>query len=175
MIWEVCALCDLGRVEEAESVARQLGRLIPGYVKKRSRRCFCMDLAFPAGRIALAKGDGPGAARILEESLRELNGEDYVYRSDHAFLFDLLGDAYERLGRLDLAVEAYARIRGLSQSLDWGAVYARSFYKRGRIYERMGEKGEALRELTRFLEVWKDADAGRPEVEDARARLSALR
>ena len=57
---------------------------------------------------------------------------------------------------------------------DWGAVYSRSFYKLGRVYEEMGKKDEARKEYAKFLDLWKDADLGLPEVEDARKKLNLL-
>jgi hypothetical protein len=55
-----------------------------------------------------------------------------------------------------------------------GDIYAKSFYMLGKIYEELGKKREARRNYERFLELWKNADPGLPEVDDARARLEAL-
>ena len=56
-----------------------------------------------------------------------------------------------------------------------GDVYSRSFYELGMIYEQKGWKGKAIEQYEKFLELWKNADPGLPEVEDAKARLAELK
>ena len=45
----------------------------------------------------------------------------------------------------------------------------------GKIYEKSGKRKEATANYRRFLDLWKDADPGQREVEDAGSRLAALR
>ena len=45
----------------------------------------------------------------------------------------------------------------------------------GKIHEQQGENGKARENYRKFLEIWKDADPGLPEVEDARTRLAVIR
>jgi serine/threonine protein kinase/predicted Zn-dependent protease len=176
LIWQVCALCELGRVQEAEILQRELESLIPEYIKEGRRVCICMNTALPAGKIALSKNDVGAAVKKLEESLLEMHGEEYWINNDHAYLLDMLGDAYQMGGRSDKAAETYARIRELQNGrAEWGAVYARSYYKLGKVFEQMGKKAEAGEKYRRFLDLWKDADAGLPEVEEAKARLEAMK
>jgi serine/threonine protein kinase/Flp pilus assembly protein TadD len=176
MMWQICVLCDLGRIKEADALHEDLMALFPKIGKSGLKMYgLCDDEAFPAAKIALAKKDGPLAISKLEESLRRLSGENFYENSDHAYLLDLLGDAYQLNGQADEAVRAYTRIRELVFGRwDWGAVYSRSFYKLGKLYEHMGKKDEAREEYRKFLDLWKDADPGLPEVEDAKKRLAAL-
>ncbi len=50
-----------------------------------------------------------------------------------------------------------------------------SHYELGQIYEEMGHRPEAVNEYERFLEKWKNADEGLPQLEDAGSRLAALK
>jgi cytochrome c-type biogenesis protein CcmH/NrfG len=44
----------------------------------------------------------------------------------------------------------------------------------GKIYEQQGQKAKAIEHYEKFLNLWKDADPGFPEVEDAKKRLAAM-
>ena len=45
----------------------------------------------------------------------------------------------------------------------------------GKIYEQQGNNGKAIEHYEKFLDLWKDADPGIPEVTDAKKRLAGLR
>jgi len=93
---------------------------------------------------------------------------------DAEFL-DSLTLAYHLAGNLDKEAETYHKITGLTVGrLDCGDVYARSFYLLGTICEQKGDMARAIEHYRKFLDLWKDADPGRPEVEDARRRLAGL-
>ena len=61
-----------------------------------------------------------------------------------------------------------------SGRLWWGDIYAKSFYMLGKIAEQRGWPGKAIEHYEKFLDVWKDADPGLPEIEDAKKRLAGL-
>jgi len=45
----------------------------------------------------------------------------------------------------------------------------------GKICEQKGWEGKAIENYEKFLDLWKDADLGIPEVEDAKKRLAGLK
>jgi hypothetical protein len=48
-------------------------------------------------------------------------------------------------------------------------------YRLARLYEEKGWTGKAIDEYEKFLDLWKDADLGDAEVEDAKKRLAGLK
>jgi tetratricopeptide (TPR) repeat protein len=87
-----------------------------------------------------------------------------------------LAAAYNASGNIDKAQEEYERIVSSSSGRStFGDVYALSFYELGKIYEQKGWKGKAIEHYEKFLNLWKDADPGFPEVDDAKKRLAALK
>jgi len=177
LIWQVCALCDMGNISEAEGLFKEFERLVPDYQKKlRKESYFSFNLEFLEGKIALSKKNIPEAIQKLEAGWQDMEGEIYFEPSDHAYVLDMMADAYLLGGRLDEAAESYGQIRELlgGRWWHWGVVYARSYYKLGKVYEQLGKKAEARGNYQKFLDLWKDADPGLPEVEDAVRRLAAL-
>jgi serine/threonine protein kinase/Flp pilus assembly protein TadD len=94
----------------------------------------------------------------------------------HLLFADALGAAYYRTGDLENARREYAKIisMGLGR-LDYGEKYVLSHYWLGMISERQAKNVEAAEHYRKFLDLWKDADPGLPEVEDARKRLAGLK
>ncbi len=89
---------------------------------------------------------------------------------------DTLARAYLEKGDLDKAIEAYEKIVTFDPSgSDRRLIHPRYHYKLAILYEKKGANTEAIREYEKFLEFWKDADPGLPEVEDAKRRLAGLK
>lgn len=55
------------------------------------------------------------------------------------------------------------------------ALYPKSFYLLGKIYEKNGDKKLAIESYEKFLNLWKDADKDLPELSDAQAHLAKLK
>jgi serine/threonine protein kinase/Flp pilus assembly protein TadD len=175
IIWQICTLCDIGNISEADALFREFERLVPDYQKKiRNNKCFCYNSEFVEGKIALLKKNIPEAIRKLEIGWQQMDKES-MDPSEDAYILDALAEAYQLGGRQDKAAETYGRIQELQAGRwNWGAIYTRSYYKLGQVYEQMGKKAEAREKYRKFLDLWKDADPGLPEVEDARQRLAGL-
>jgi tetratricopeptide (TPR) repeat protein len=79
------------------------------------------------------------------------------------------------MGNLDDAREEFEKILRMTFGRrNYGSFYAKSFYMLGKIYEQIGNEAKAREYFEKFLDLWKDADPGRPEVEDAKSRLAEL-
>ena len=86
---------------------------------------------------------------------------------------DLLASTFFRTGDLDKAQAAYESVILLSNDrILLADVYPRCFYMLGKIAEQKGEQAKAREYCRKFLTLWKDADPGQPEVNDAKARLA---
>ena len=176
IIWQICALCDTGNISEAEALFREFEGLVPDHQKKiRNNKCLCYNSEFVEGKIALSKKNIPEAIRKLELGWQQMYNQYLSTYNEHAYILDALADAYQQGNRLDKAAEIYGRIQELLQGRwSWGAIYTRSYYKLGKVYEQMGKKVEAREHYRKFLDLWKDADPGLPEVADAKRRLAGL-
>jgi tetratricopeptide (TPR) repeat protein len=126
------------------------------------------------GLIKLEKGDFRGAAASLEGACSVLPFES-SFDDAHALFFYPLAVAYFRAGDLDKARLQFEKITLLTIGrLNYGDLYAKSFYWLGKIAEGQKDKARARQNYEKFLGLWKDADPGQPEVDDARARLASL-
>jgi len=130
---------------------------------------------FLEGVIAFQKGDQARALELLKQACGRLFHENSWQLDMHALYFDALAQAYERSGDLEAARREYEKITALTSGrFRYGDIYARSFYHLGRIYDQQGDKAKAVENYRKFLDLWKEADPGRPEVPDAKKRLAAL-
>jgi tetratricopeptide (TPR) repeat protein len=159
--------------EAASDLAAQTGRTIN---KKPATRL--QDHLF--GCIELKKNNYTKAIAALERAKSSLPGLSSRlfwsgYYDAHPMFLAPLGEAYYLTGDLE---KARAEFEALSQITSdrilCGDLWAKSFYWLGKIAEKQGAKSEAVAHYGRFLDIWVNADPGRPEVEDAKARLKAL-
>jgi len=89
---------------------------------------------------------------------------------------DSLGLAYYKSGELEKARDEYERIAFLPTGrFGYAEIYAKSFYMLGKIYEQQDNRAKAIENYEKFLDLWKNADPGIVEVEDARKRLTGLK
>jgi tetratricopeptide (TPR) repeat protein len=101
---------------------------------------------------------------------------EYSFAGDHALFIEPLALSYYKSGNLEKAIEEYKRIIFLTTGrLYYGDFYAKFFYMFGKIFEQQGDSAKAIEYYEKFLDLWKDADPGIAEVEDARKRLAGLK
>ena len=88
-----------------------------------------------------------------------------------------LARAYLLAGRLGESVTEFEQLlSNFEAARAFNAIEAvKAYYLLGLAYEKTGSRAKAIEEYQQFLEIWKDADPGIPEVEDAKQRLSRLK
>jgi tetratricopeptide (TPR) repeat protein len=164
-----------GRVQEARTM---LGRYDAEVSDSATRRIREPGRHIMLGIIALAGGRGRDA--VTQFRLGDTS-PDGPAGACTICLDGPLGMAYELAGMPDSAIVVYEHYLRTpvwgrySRSLD-GAWLAFTLRRLGALYEERGDLGKATEYYTRFVTLWKDADADlQPRVAEVRRRLEALR
>jgi len=161
------AQAKMNDIPGALKTAEELRKLLEGSPIK--------DTTYPdlLARIELARGNYKAAIAAAEKPLSMWPPSDPRIPAHY---YEPLASAHFEKGDLDAARSVYEKILALTTGrFDGGDVYVRSFYMLGIIAEKKGDKTVAIERYSKFLDLWKDADPGIPEVEDARKRLAGLK
>jgi len=139
-----------------------------------SPRPVVRDFDLYAGVTAFESGRYPEAMAALEKAAATLPPEFPPASYEPAILY-YLGLARERSGDMSGAADAFNEIvKEKRHRFFFGDLFPLAVYGRGRAEEALGRRAAALEDYRYFLELWRDADPGRPEVEEARERVAAL-
>jgi len=163
------ALVDLreGRIDSARHRLTEIESLLPEYAELLH------------GEVLLAEGSLEKAITVCEKA----SSLKMPYMSDIGgmlaynlpFLKDVLARAYRAKGKLDYAIIEYERLIKIdSNSKDRRLIHPKYHYRLAKLYEEKGWMRKATEQYEIFLDIWKDADEGLPEVTDAKARLAKL-
>jgi len=144
----------------------------------RAKNTGTFRLYWLQAEILMAAGFAEDAVEILEETVPQtvhtLQTDSYG-PYNLPFRRDALARAYHQSGRLDQAIAEYERlIEFVPGEKDWHLIHPIYYLLLGRLYEEKGMTAQAVAQYEQFLDLWKDADPGLPEVADARERLKAL-
>jgi tetratricopeptide (TPR) repeat protein len=165
------AYIGLQSVLDAQRTAGELRKLIRESPFKKMIRYYQHLM----GVIELERENYPKAIDYFQKAISLLPYTRDGRREYRPLFINSLAQAYYKAGDLAKALGEYKRLTSLTFSRIWdGDIYAKSFYMTGLIYDGMGKKAKAAENYRRFLELWKDADPGIPEVMDARKRLEAI-
>jgi tetratricopeptide (TPR) repeat protein len=92
------------------------------------------------------------------------------------FLFHI-ADCQFQSNRFEDAIESLQKLQNIYNNVaGFRAVYyPKSYYLLGKIYEKIGNKKQAIKNYQKFLEIWKDADKDLPELIDAETRFTKVK
>ena len=163
-----------GRLDSAKSRLAEIRSLLP-----KPKIAEDYDYYYLLGEILLAEGKPQEAIDVLEKAppkvLASLSDGVMVVAYNFPFLKDTLARAYEKNGEIDKAIAEYERLTAFNtRRREPFLVHPKYHYLLAKLYEQKGLRAKAAERYRRFLDLWKDADPGRPEVEDARQRLARL-
>jgi eukaryotic-like serine/threonine-protein kinase len=158
-------LVKSGNIAKAEEVARALKKRIE---EKGPSLMFVYSAA--SGYIELAKGNKTAAVDYYKKADKEAGTPYFWLRYELVEAYLESGDLSDAVTVLEKALSRYDDIRAGEH---FKGVMA--YYLLGLAYEKSGWNKKAAEKYEEFLDIWKDADPGIPEVEDAKARVKKLR
>lgn len=89
---------------------------------------------------------------------------------------DVVARAYYKKGDIDRAVTEYLRLLDPDPNKRGRTLIRPAWhYRLAKLYAEKGIKPKAIAEYEKFLDIWKNADADRPELIDAKKRLAKLK
>jgi len=165
------AYLKMKKFEEAKKTAAQLKQAI----EKNGVRKYMRYYYHLMGLITLEEKLISQSIDHFENALALLADQKY-YEDDQAFFYDDLAFSFYNSGDRENARFYYEKIISLTTGrLQYGDIYARSFYMLGKIYQQKGWAGKAIDHYEKFLNLWKDVESGIPEMADAEKQLMNLK
>jgi len=156
-------LAENNEFEKAEEVAQALKEDI-----EEKDQTEISNYWWTVGSIEFAGGNYEKSVADFEKAAQTNQGFQFLYS---------LARAYLEAGRLGEAVAEFEKVVSrYDEDWVWNAIWVvKAHYLLGLAYEKSGWNKKAIEQYEEFLEIWKDADPGIPEVEDAKQRLAQLK
>ncbi len=186
LAWRLGVLAvEQKQIDSAEAKLREMNAMLPAIKDKdKARMTALRDML--QGEILLAQGDLDGALAAGQKACgpgspywtvgyRLSPGYGLPFNEYTSYSMDLAARVFAKKGDVAGAISEYERLLKIPSTYrSTYFVHPLYHFRLGVLYERAGEAAKARAQYERFLNLWKDADPGRPEVDDAKARLAAL-
>ena len=186
-LWMGYLAIKQGQIDQAQTRLSELESFLPKLdLRTQKELHFWRDLL--RAELLLAQGSLDAALKVGQKACRP----ESLFLDDSTYFRDLLARVYAQRGEVDKAISEYERLLKPDVSADvvaseyerpmrpMGAadviylIHPLYHYRLGLLYEKAGEVAKAKVQYQKFLDLWKNADPGQAEVEDARKRLAGL-
>jgi tetratricopeptide (TPR) repeat protein len=173
-------LIDLkeGRIDDAKSKLEQIELLLPE-IEQAYKARLTAYYNYLKGELLLREGK---VEEIIDLYKTEVIPRGFTTIGSTAlalhnvpFQNDVLARAFAKKGDVDKAIDEYERLVTFDTTRkERRLVHPKYYYKLAKLYQEKGWEGKAIEFYEKFLALWKNADPGIAEVEDAKKRLAGL-
>ncbi len=167
-----------GQIDSAKSNVKKIKSILADFTSE-NRNNVKQIFYILQGEISLTEGSVQQAIAITEK----IEGTVFHLsaRPDEIILYnmplykDVLARAYVENNELDKAIAEYENLITFDpQKKGRYLIHPVYHYRLAKLYQEKGWADKAIEQYEKFLDIWKDADPGLPELEDARKRLTGL-
>jgi tetratricopeptide (TPR) repeat protein len=169
-LWMGYLAAKRGKIDQAGTSLADLKSLLQRVGKDwKDQATLWSDLL--QAELLLTQGTLDAALPISQKACRPGS----PFHDDLWYFMDSQARVYAKKGDIGKAISEYERLlrQNLSADITYN-VHPLFHYRLGLLYERVGQMANAKAQFLKFLDLWKDADAGLPEVADAKSRLAGL-